>query len=154
MENIEEFKDKNILIIGPPAGGKTFLSNKFKELHDFTIIHTDDYRDLGFKESLYGLIEDIKKHDFKNLIIEGILGYRLLRKGIQLDCYKPDIVIEIDPGFDIIISRYLKERDNKKISSVASMIKANETVLKEYFLMCVQRPQWFKIKFIDELGET
>lgn len=51
MESIQQTIDrikegKNIIMIGPPASGKTYLSQYFKESHD--ILHTDDYIQYGY----------------------------------------------------------------------------------------------------------
>ena len=117
------------------------LSKKL-ELQGFVIIHTDDYMKYGYKDSLYKLLDDIKNKDLKNVVIEGVLGYRLLRKGEQLNCYKPDIVIELKSSIKIILNRYKNNRQDKNIKSVLSMIKSNNTILNEYFSICKKIPEW------------
>lgn len=137
---------KHILIIGPPASGKTFVSRIIKaQLPTHRIFHSDDYMDKGWEQSLYALIEDIKQHEGPT-IVEGLQGYRLLRKGIELDCYHPDIVIEIEVTDYTIESVYHLERDPSKLKSVLSSVKACDTVLVKYRGMEKTRePYWIKI---------
>lgn len=140
-----EIIGKSILIIGSPASGKTFLSDKMESM-GFKVIHTDDYIQYGYVNSLYNLLKDIDEADLKNTVIEGVLGYRLLRKGTDLGTYRPDFVIELKPPIDVILSRYKTERDASKIKSVMSMIKANETVLNQYHQTVKNKPEWITLE--------
>lgn len=143
-----DLKNKDILIIGCPATGKTFLSNKIIKDRNTILIHTDDYMKHGFKESLYFLLEDIEKYKKEGykLIIEGVLGYRLLRKGQELGSYFPDIVIEVTIDQLKQLEIYRKERDHKKIKYIESFNKNVNTVLESYFSMTrINEPKWIKV---------
>lgn len=139
---------KDVVIIGPPASGKTYLSELLaKDNPGHELIHTDDYIKYGYEEALYQLLNDIKQID-RPLIIEGILGYRLLRKGVQLDCFNPEMVIELEISEALMLQTYQRQRGaDKDITAVKAMVKANETVLRNYKAIRNTRPpQWITIK--------
>ncbi len=144
-----EYSDKNILVIGYPAVGKTTFAKKYIEhLPYHTLISTDDYLSHGYEESLYALIEDLIK--IQNLtLVEGVLGYRLLRKGVQLDCYYPDVVFELTAPWTHIEKVYQTERETKKIPNLKSFIKTLDTILKQYQgLPNPKPPIWHKTAMI------
>jgi len=129
-----DFVRKNVLIIGSPASGKTWLIEQIKEVAPYhNYIATDDYiKDNTFKGALYAMMDDIKTFhdDGKLTVVEGVNGYRLLRKGVQEDTYYPDIVIECKTSQKNIEARY--EGDEKKLKGVFGMMKGNATILAEY----------------------
>lgn len=121
---------KNVLIIGPPHSGKTWFSQRFRT-PKHRLFHTDEYSQMaGYKEGLYSLLFDIGTYK-GNSIVEGILGYRLLRKGVEESNYFPDIVISLKA---VVHPRHM------------AMHYGNQTVLNEYFSM--QNPK-FKPQWID-----
>lgn len=143
--------DKNVLIIGPPASGKTWLCDKLWNTHMgmyHATIHTDDYILFGYKDAMYKSMSDIvdaHKNWYKT-IVEGIQGYRLLRKGVELDCYYPDIVIELEISEKRMHETYKKERDPKKIKYLQSFNTAHQTILEDYFsLPNEKKPEWIKV---------
>lgn len=110
----QSYKNKNVIILGRPASGKTWLSNALSPMYPHHhVIHTDDYKDFSEPVAIQALIEDAYHN--KPYIIEGCTGYRLLWQGAVEKSYKPDIIIHC------IISRgkqreiYLQERDASKI---------------------------------------
>ena len=125
---------KSVAIIGVPNSGKSWIYEKLTEKLNFThrFFATDDYIEFGFKESIYALLDDITTTNSPT-IVEGVGCYRLLRKGIETDRYKPDIVIIMNTSDKNIESEYL--HDEKKLKSVKSMIKGNKTVFDKYLSM-------------------
>ncbi len=150
MEKLKErikdldIKGKNVLIIGFPASGKTTLA-ELLDSESHTLIHSDDYIQFGFKESLYELLKDLKKIE-GNTIIEGVMGYRLLRKGVELDSYYPDLIIHMKVNEDTIRRRYL-DRDPKKLNGALSMCKSSMKILNDYKNMPnKKKPLWVIIE--------
>ena len=85
-----------IIIIGYPNSGKTSLFETFRKIDenpDRFYLQTDDFKEYDYRDQLYMIIADLDGH--KNWLAEGIQGYRLLRKYIQLETYelKPDLII-------------------------------------------------------------
>ena len=139
-----DFMDKNVIIIGCPASGKTWLSNKIKS-ENHNVIHTDDYIKHGYEQSMYEALKDIEISE-KKTIVEGVQGYRMLRKGLELGSYFPDIVIEIIVPFQQVVAIYKLERDEDKIPKLQSMIKSNDKVLNDYKAMKNEHaPEWITI---------
>jgi len=152
--NLEEillldFNEKNICIIGPPASGKTFLSNKIcnKTHHK---IHTDEFLKEGYFMGLHGVMNQLSFLDGKPTLVEGVIGYRLLRKGIELASYYADIVI------NCIISEnkqryvYLKERNPEKIKYLQTFNSVHQKIFEQYKNDCPIKKTPIFIDFINE----
>ena len=148
MQTVEQvlqmdIEQKNVLIIGCPESGKTYLLNQFKTTHKK--FHTDDYMRFGYEQSMYQVLEDIKKSTEKTLV-EGIQGYRLLRKGVQLDCYYPDIVIQLIISEQQMFNTYRNERDEKKIKYLKGFNKMHDKIINDYFMLeNKSKPEWIKV---------
>jgi hypothetical protein len=139
---------QNVLIIGCPASGKTYLSELLlKDNPGHKLYHSDKYIRHGYKEALYKLLEDLVK-ETKPTIVEGVQGYRLLRKGVELDCYYPDIVIELEITEARMFKTYAEQRRNKDASYLKGFNKMHQKILADYFAMeNKHKPnQWLKLK--------
>ena len=84
-----------ILIIGLPQAGKTTLFEKFRE-HTYGkifLLQTDDFKEEPWIQQLTSIMDKLR--DQKKWLVEGVQGYRLLRKYIQKQDYKlkPDLII-------------------------------------------------------------
>jgi adenylate kinase family enzyme len=143
--DLPDITGKNVLIIGSPASGKTYVS-RLLDNPSHRVVHTDRYMDLGYEKSLYDLLNGLKK--YRGLtIVEGMLGYRLLRKGLQTKEYFPDVVIEMKVSEERILNTYKYRRDPDKIKHLGSFIKAQDTILKEYrSLDNPNPPEWYVIE--------
>lgn len=136
--------DKNVLIIGNAGSGKTYLTSLINS-ENHNVLHTDDYIVHGFEQSMYKCLEDICKSGSKT-IVEGIQGYRLLRKGVELKNYYPDVLIIIECSEQTQRDVY-QIRGPEKIESILKMNKANETVFQKYLSMSnPQKPIIYKIE--------
>jgi len=138
-----DLEQKNVLIIGCPASGKTYLTGQLKTSHKK--IATDDYMHFGYEQSLYEILKEISLLRVATLI-EGVQGYRLLRKGVQLNCYYPDIVIEMIISEQKMINTYRKERDARKIKYLNGFNTSHNKILSDYFALDnKQKPQWLEV---------
>lgn len=114
-----------VVVIGSPAAGKTYLTSQIKS---HPIIHADDYMLYGFKDALYKMMRSLEEKD--RFVVEGVLGYRLLRKLRETKSWEPDMVVEITRPMSEIEKVYKTRKGD--FQGVLNMIKANETVLKGY----------------------
>lgn len=122
-------RGRNVLIIGAPESGKTYLANILTGF-GHKIIHTDDYREWGFAQAMLQALTAVQFANGRS-IVEGVLGYRMLRKGVEFGSYYPDLVIEIKAPM---------------LAKHRAMDKANQTVLAEYFSMQNEKhkPEWIE----------
>jgi len=135
---------KTVVIIGAPATGKTWLSNALNT-KGHTVFHTDDYIPHGHIESLYVLMDEIESTEGPKLI-EGVNGYRLLRKGVELDSFYPDIVIELFTTPERIMQTYTELRDPLKLKGQKGFTAALAKILRDYHAMPNRRPPtWVQV---------
>lgn len=140
----QDFTGKNILIIGRPAAGKSYLIKQLP-LQQHTLVHTDDYIPFGFQEALYKLLEDLKTLP-QPTCIEGVLGYRLLRKGVELNCYYPDIIIELDTPQTCVEQTYQTRNEVEKLPNLPQFHKNNLKILNDYLAMDnPNKPVWYTV---------
>jgi len=126
---------KNVVITGNPASGKTHLANLMKKAYPYhKFISTDEFMEYGFEDALYELMRAIKEIG-NYVIIEGVLGYRLLRKGVERDEFYPEMVINMDTPEEEIEKVYAERGQSEKFIKVKSMIKGNKTVYDLYLGM-------------------
>jgi deoxyadenosine/deoxycytidine kinase len=128
MEKIELPKKGNVVIIGYAATGKTTFSNTLK--FDGSLYHTDDYIPYGFEQALYVLMDDLKKDKAPLKVIEGILGYRLLRKGLQLQNFYADLVIVCEATKEVRYDR-IKAR-NKDVQATFNLDNVCRKIWSDY----------------------
>jgi hypothetical protein len=136
---------KNVVIVGIASSGKTWLSELFANPYH-ELVHTDGFLKLGFTgsqtiEAIFELIEDCRNRN-RSMIIEGVMGYRLLLRGLEIG-YRPDVII------NLTISRaqqrliYLNERDANKVKWLRGFNEMCLMSYNEYLNDCPEneRPQ-------------
>lgn len=90
---------KRVVIIGFPRVGKTEFCEELKDVIKPPIIHTDDLIEHGWNESLDHLCD--MTCDLHRYVIEGVLGYRFIRRMVREDQTEPDLVVIIDPRYPV-----------------------------------------------------
>ena len=141
---LPDITDKNVLIIGCPASGKTYISNLLVD-DKHILIHTDDYMSYGYHDSMYKCLDNILKSE-KKTIVEGIQGYRLLRKGVELDNYYSDIVIELIISENKMYEVYENQREIDKAVYLSGFNEMHSKILLDYKLLDNPNPpEWITI---------
>jgi len=133
---------KNVLIIGCPASGKTWLCGQL-DCSGHRVIHTDKYVVSGYEMGMYAALNDAVGSE-KPTVAEGVHGYRMLRKGAEYGSYYPDIVIEMKVSEQRMLSTYRNERNPNKIKYLQQFNATHEKILNDYRKMIPDRlkPQW------------
>jgi len=118
-----------VVIIGLPAAGKSSVAQAIAEtiLPTHSLYSTDDYIDYGYEQSLYALIKDMSYDPNPRKIVEGVQGYRFLRKTLERDIVV-DCIVEVQTSPESRAQRY--EARGKKPSSAFD--KNLATVLRDY----------------------
>jgi adenylate kinase family enzyme len=137
----------NVAVLGLPASGKSHVAARLyaKNSHH-VLISTDNYMAQGYEQSLYDLIEELGNplwNTFEGLILEGVLCYRILRKGLGMDCWKPDVIFMVEASTKKRQEIYLKERDPNKIKYMASFDRSLTTIWNEYLNSDIPKPPIF-----------
>lgn len=117
---------RSIVIIGPPCSGKSSIAQYISEQISYQYVSTDDYQN-----DVDLLLYNISKYN-KSLIIEGMLAYRLLRKGAQTQTFNPDLIIKLECNFKTIEHLYKKYRDSNKLNYVNGMVNGSNKIFNEY----------------------
>lgn len=113
-------KFDRVVVIGLAATGKSWLVDNVLP-PGYKVFHTDDYITDDFENDLYTLMDAIRRHKGSRVCVEGIQGYRLLRKLAQRKMKQPDLVIKCVTPLDIRRARY-KERGKKFPSGQDAML--------------------------------
>jgi hypothetical protein len=142
----QPFTGKTIVIIGSPASGKTTFGKALAAKHGQRLIHTDDYMQHDYKTALYVMLADLIEID-EPVIVEGMQGYRLLRKGVELGNFFPDVVIELSVTDEQVERVYRTERKAEKLPKLSAFNKMHQTILANYKAMeNPHPPQWIEVK--------
>jgi energy-coupling factor transporter ATP-binding protein EcfA2 len=125
-----------ILIIGHPASGKSTLCDAIAKVDPLKrpIWHTDHFMAHGWEGSLYAMIAAVNLE--APYIIEGVQGYRLLRKMIEFDLELPDVIVSVTASDHDIKKRY-KER-GKPVPTGTN--KALDKIWYEFLRLCPNMP--------------
>lgn len=134
---------KNVLLIGPPASGKTTMVKKLAGKTHFTI-HGDyfykEYGDNRIPVATEFIRNTLNHKDVSNIIVEGVLGYELLEES-DLNF---DIIIELEVSNDYIKMIYEKERQDKKVNM--GLITAINNRIKRYSMSKTRKhKEWYVI---------
>jgi len=105
--------------------------------------------DNGYERGLYQILDKIKATEGPTLI-EGVQGFRLLRKGLQENLYNPDTVIHMFSTPQLIYKAYNTDykRLGKDVKYLEGLAKANIKILNDYRLLKTRinnPPAWYNI---------
>ena len=132
-------KSKHIIIYGHAKSGKVLLGKKLSKIIGCDLIISDDYMHLGWADNMYHIKELVQtKYKDKQVIFEGVQTCRLLRKGVQLNDYYPDLVIHVTCNYKSIAQCYRNDRVAYKLKG-GKVKRFNEKILDKIFF------EWWEI---------
>lgn len=121
--------NSTVVVIGPPGSGKTYVGQLLAEDSGLPLYCTDAYLGNGHVAALYALMQLIGDEGW---IVEGMIGYRLLRKRRQLGMPPPDIVIQLDATDEQIEESYKRRGKPCNLPLIRRFCAAHDKVLKDY----------------------
>lgn len=130
-------EETKVVVIGPPGSGKTHVATVLAETSELPIYSTDKFLCDGHVQALYTVMNSVGD---KGWIVEGMIGYRLLRKMKELELEPPDIVIELEATDDMIITSYAQRDKVVNIKRIRAFCKAHEKVLDDYYKLDGEEP--------------
>ena len=134
----KDFIDKNVVIIGLPASGKTYLSNKISKNH--LLIHTDDYKHYGFEQSMYIALDHVRNITGHS-VCEGVQCYRMLRKSLEINYHWPDVIIECQRDTANREQTYREERNPNKLKYVRRFNDSLTSIYNQYLAEVDIKPE-------------
>lgn len=142
-----------ILILGYTKSGKVTIARELsKQLDNRLLLISDDYIEhYGHDEALNVLEREVNDYYYNTIpfIVEGILGFRLLRRLLKNGYYIPDMVIKTECNKETISYFYAKEDPEKNINSVFGFNMGLEKIWNEILQTTHQQNKKLKILILN-----
>lgn len=133
--------DNKIVIIGYPASGKSTLANQLEAKYpEYRIYRDIDFIKNGYVNGLYDLRKKIIEEAKEKVIIEGVMGYRFLRKGVQMGDFQADLIIHVKCSEKKRELRY-KKRDYSKYKHLKGLHSGLDNIWAEFMTKKKYQPR-------------
>ncbi len=121
-----------IVILGFTKTGKLPIAKKLATELNRPLFISDNYLEL--KDPLNAFMEDINYHRRiqNQIIIEGTLCFRLLRKGLELSNFNTDLIIKTNCNEETIKYFYNQDGESHKIKRAFSFNQGLNKIWDEY----------------------
>lgn len=125
---------QTIVICGYTKTGKVTIAKELAKQLKRRLLISDDYQMYGIEDSLQIMMNDILMclKNKEQIIVEGILCFRLLRKGIQTLNFLPDMIIKTECNEETIKYCYEKDNESHKIDRALSFNKGLNKIWEDY----------------------
>ena len=127
-----------VVVIGPPGSGKSYVAHVLAENSGLPVYCTDKFLGDGHVAALYALMKSLGDTGW---IVDGMIGYRFLRKRKQLRLPAPDIVIQLDASDEQIERAYAARGKPCNIKVLRNFCAAHDKVLDDYLLLDGEEPR-------------
>lgn len=147
-ELVEHCKNFTVIVVcGFTKTGKVAIAKKLSTDLNRHLLISDDYGidefEL-FKDSCIGIYKQKMP-----VIIEGVLSFRLLRKGVQEGTFLPDLIIKTNCNEATIRYFYEKDGEVSKINRALSFNKGLNTIWDEYRNILKTDPKIKRPSFLE-----
>ena len=144
-----------IVVCGFTKTGKITIAKKIAGELNRKLFISDDFQYIEHEKALYEFIKNISPYHQKRIpiIVEGILCFRLLRKGIQEKIFFPDLIIKTKCDEKTIRHFYNKDGEGHKIDRALSFNKGLDKIWNDYLNLLSQN-SWVKTPQFIELNTS
>lgn len=149
---IEKCQNKQLIIVcGYTKTGKVTIAKELAKKLNRKLLISDDYQMFGVEESLQMLMDDIIicLKNKEQIIVEGILCFRLLRKGIENLSILPDMIIKTECNEETIRYFYEKDGEGSKIDRALSFNKGLNKIWQDYINLLSYNPYIIPPEYIE-----
>ena len=130
-----------IVVLGYTKTGKLPIAKKIATELDRPLFISDEYLEL--KDPLEALINDVTYHQRRGnqIVVEGTLCFRLLRKGLELSNFNTDLIIKTNCNEETIKYFYNQDGESHKIKRALSFNQGLNKIWDEYRSMLLNGPR-------------
>jgi uridine kinase len=150
-ELIEICKDKKLIVVcGYTKTGKVTIAKKLAEELNRKLLKSDDYQmfeEQSLEMLMNDVIDSLKRKE--QIIVEGILCFRLLRKGMEQMNILPDMLIKTECNEETIRHFYEKDGEESKIDRALSFNKGLDKIWKDYLNLLYYNPYIIPPEYIE-----
>lgn len=150
-ELIETCKDKRLIVVcGYTKTGKVTIAKKLAEQLDRKLLKSDDYQmfeEQSLEMLMNDVIDSLKRKE--QIIVEGILCFRMLRKGIEQMNILPDMLIKTECNEETIRHFYEKDGESFKIERALSFNKGLNKIWLDYINLLYYNPYIIPPEYIE-----
>jgi hypothetical protein len=121
-----------IVILGFTKTGKLPIARKIAQELDVPLFISDEY--LESKDPLEAFMNDVTYHQRSGnqIVVEGTLCFRLLRKGLELSNFNTDLIIKTNCNEETIKYFYNQDNESHKIKRALSFNQGLNKIWDEY----------------------
>ena len=130
-----------IVVLGYTKTGKLPIAKKLAQELNRTLFISDDYLEL--KDPLEALMGDVTYHQRRGnqIVVEGTLCFRLLRKGLELSNFNTDLIIKTNCNEETIKYFYNQDGESHKIKRALSFNQGLNKIWDDYRSMLLNGPR-------------
>jgi hypothetical protein len=130
-----------IVILGYTKTGKLPIAKKISQELNRPLFISDEY--LKLKDPLESFMSDVILHQIREnqIVVEGTLCFRLLRKGLELSNFNTDLIIKTSCNEETIKYFYNQDNESHKIKRALSFNQGLNKIWDEYRAMLLNGPR-------------
>jgi hypothetical protein len=138
-----------IVVLGYTKTGKLPIAKKIAQELDRPLFISDEYLEL--KEPLDAFMGDVTWHQRRGnqIIIEGTLCFRLLRKGLELSNFNTDLIIKTNCNEETIKYFYNQDGESHKIKRALSFNQGLNKIWDNYRDTLLQGPRSLVPQYLE-----
>jgi|MDSV01.2.fsa_nt_gb hypothetical protein len=121
-----------VIVIGPPGSGKTKVGNLLGADSGLPVYSTDQFSGTPHVKALHAVMRACGD---KGFVLEGLIGYKWLRKRKQLGLPNPDVVVQLSATDKEIERSYERRGKTCNLQLIHRFVEAHDKILEDFYLL-------------------